>query len=156
MAIKFNVEKFPVAKQGSLLGSFGGEHMVSLNITEDTPNGYICKIGKMSALDLFDVEEAGTLTGYIAMRGADGTYLFVVETTDPLNAVVISEPLIDYESPRSLTLESNFYNDPADGPARGYQLHPVDRWWVSEDGFNGTPTVGATITGVTDGKLTIG
>ena len=155
MAIRYKVDTFPIAKQGSLLASSYGEHMVSLDITEETPNGYICKVGKMKSLDLFEVEEAGTFKGYIALKGADGMYLVVVEETDPLNAVIIQQPLIKEESPRRLTLEKNFYNDPADGAARGYQLHPIDRIWYSADSFVGTPVVGATISGVQGGKPVI-
>ena len=58
MAIKYEVSKFPVAKQGNLLATNFGEHMISFEITEDTPNGYMCKIGKMKALDLFEVENS--------------------------------------------------------------------------------------------------
>lgn len=155
MAIKYEVSSFPVAKQGNLLATKYGEHMVSLAINEDTPNGYICKIGKMKSLDLFEVEAAGTFKGYIALKGADGMYLVVVEETDPLNAIIINKPLINEESPRRLTLEKNYYNDPEDGAVRGYQLHPVDRFWLSADGFQGVAAVGATITGITNGKPTI-
>lgn len=155
MAIKYAIEKFPVAKQGNMLASNYGEHMVSLNIKQDTPNGYICKVGEMKSLDLFEVEEAGVFEGYIALKGEDGNYLLVVTKTDPLNAVIISEPLINEESPRALTLETNFYNDPADGPARGYQIHPLDRFWLSADGFEGTPTKGAKITKIQNGKPVI-
>lgn len=156
MAIKYEVSKFPVAKQGNLLATNFGEHMISFEITEDTPNGYMCKIGKMKALDLFEVEEAGNFKGYIALKGVDGMYLVVVEETDPLNAIIIHKPLINEESPRKLTLEANFYNDPADGAVRGYQLHPVDRFWLSEDAFEGTPVVGAEINSISNGKPVIG
>lgn len=156
MAIKYVTSKFQTAAQGNLLASDYGEHMVSLKIDEDTPNGYICKIGKMVSLDQFEIEEAGDFKGYIALKGVDGRFLVVVEETDPLNAIIIEKPLIAAESPRDLTLEENFYNDPADGPVRGYQLHPVDRFWLSANGFSGTPVVGKVITGITSGKPVVG
>ena len=38
MAIKFAVDKHTVCNPGNLLASKYGEHMVSLNITQDTDN----------------------------------------------------------------------------------------------------------------------
>ena len=41
MAIKFAVDKHTVCHPGNLLASNYGEHMVSLDITQDTDNGRI-------------------------------------------------------------------------------------------------------------------
>ena len=156
MAIKYAVNTYPQAKQGNLLASNYGEHMVSLNIKNETANGYICKVGQMKTLDLFEVETAGDFEGYIALKGADGMYCVVVTKTDPLNAIVINKPLINEESPRRLTVEANYYNDPADGAVRGYQMHVLDRIWLSADAFDTTTQavgVGYKIDKIgTDGK----
>ena len=156
MAVNFTVEKHTVAYIGNVVASHYGEHMVALNITEPTDNGRLVKVGIMESLDLFDVEDVTAIDAYVAQKNTNGTWLVVVnEVKDPRTALVYSEPIIDYESPRVLTQLSNFYNDPADGAARGYILHSLDRFSLSEDGFVGTPTKGAKITAIQDGKPVI-
>lgn len=154
MAISYSAEKHTVCNPGSLIASNYGRHIVSLEITDDTDNGKIVKVGKMKSLDLFEIEEATEIDAYIALKGANGLWLVVVN--DPKDTCLIyNKPLINEESPRRLTLESNYYNDPEDGAVRGYVLDNYDRFWLSDEGFEGSPTVGATITTITDGKLTI-
>ncbi len=156
MAVNFTVEKHTVCYPGNILAEHYGEHMVSLNITEETDNGRIVKAGAMESLDLYEVEDVTAIDAYVAMKNTNGTWLVVInEVKDPRTALIYSEPIIDYESPRELTQLSNFYNDPADGAARGYILHSLDRFSLSEDGFVGTPTKGAKITAIQDGKPVI-
>lgn len=154
MAIKYDVTKFPQMEIGYLLAQDYGEHILSVEIDEDTPNGYIFKPGKMKSLDLWEKEEATEIDAYIAMKDASGRFLVVVN--DPKDcAVIYQKPLINEESPRRLTQTSNFYNDPEDGAVRGYVLHKYDRFWLTEDAFSGAPNVNSTITTVTDGQLVI-
>lgn len=155
MAIKFAVDKHTVCNPGNLLASKYGEHMVSLNITQDTDNGRIVKVGEMETLDAYKVEEASTIDAYIFDKNADGTWLVVVNKAEERTALIYQKPLIDYESPRALTQISNFYNDPKDGPVRGYVLHSLDRFSLSDEGFSGTPKKGGKITTITDGKLVV-
>lgn len=156
MAISYTVEKHTVCNPGSLIASNYGRHMASLNITDPTDNGRIVKVGEMKSLDLFEVEEATEIDAYVAMKGADGLWLVVVnDPKDPRNCLVYQKPLINEESPRKLTSFANFYNDPADGAVRGYLFDNLDRFWLSEDGFEGTPSVGAKITTITNGKPVI-
>ena len=154
MAIKYDVTKFPQMEIGYLLAQDYGEHILSVNITEDTHNGYLFKPGKMTSLDLWDMEEATEIDAYIAMKDASGRFLVVVN--DPKDcAVIYQKPLNNYESPRTLAQASNFYNDPADGAVRGYVLHKYDRFWLTADAVSGTAEVGKDITTITDGKLVI-
>ena len=154
MAIKYAAEKFPQMEIGYLLAQDYGEHILSVNITEDTPNGYHFKPGKMKSLDNWDKEDATEIGAYIALKDAVGRFLVVI--TDPKGVgVIYQKPLINVENPRALTLASNFYNDPEDGPVRGYMLHAQDRYWLTKDNFEGTPVVGSEITTITNGKLTI-
>lgn len=156
MASKFTRDKHTVCEIGNLIAQNYGEHMVSLNITADTDNGRIVKVGKMKSLDLYDVENATTINAYIYDKASNGLWLVVVDSVeDDKTALIYNKPLITYESPRELTLAENYYNDPADGAVRGYILHALDRFWLSTDGFEGTPTKGASITSITNGKLTI-
>lgn len=154
MAIKYSATKFPQMEIGYLLAQDYGEHILSVNIDEDTPNGYHFKPGKMKALDNWDKEDATEIDAYIALKDASGRFLVVIN--DPKGVgVIYQKPLNNIESPRELALASNFYNDPKDGPVRGYMLHAQDRYWLTADNFNGTPTVGGTITAISDGKLTV-
>ena len=156
MAIKYSVDKHTVCKLGGLLAQKYGEYNVSLKITEDTDNGRIVKVGKMDSLDLYTTEEATTIGAYIFDQAADGTWLVVVTSVpDDLTALIYQKPLINEESPRKLTSIANFYNDPEDGAVRGYILHALDRFYLSDDGFSGTPKKGATIEAIENGKLKI-
>ena len=137
MAIKYSVDKHTVCKLGGLLAQKYGEYNVSLKITEDTDNGRIVKVGKMDSLDLYTTEAATTIGAYIFDQAADGTWLVVVTSVpDDLTALIYQKPLINEESPRKLTSIANFYNDPEDGAVRGYILHALDRFYLSDDGFN--------------------
>lgn len=152
MAIKYSATKFPQMEVGYLIASDGGEPILNMTIKEDTPNGYHFKAGKMTALDTWEMEDATEIDAYIALKDGSGRFLVVIN--DPKDVgVVYQKPLINVESPKELALLSNFYNDPEDGAVRGYMLHKQDRYWLTEDNFSGIPTVGATITTITDGKL---
>ena len=156
MAIKYSVDKHTVCKLGGLLAQKYGEYNVSLKITEDTDNGRIVKVGKMDSLDLYATEAATTIGAYIFDQAADGTWLVVVTSVpDDLTALIYQKPLINEESPRKLTSIANFYNDPEDGAVRGYILHALDRFYLSDDGFSGAPKKGATIEAIENGKLKI-
>lgn len=156
MAIKYTVEKHTVCNPGALISENYGRHMVSLNITEATDNGRIVKTGEMKSLDLYEIENVTAIDAYVALKGADGLWLVVVnEVKDPRTTLIYQKPLINEESPRKLTSVTNFYNDPEDGPVRGYLLDSLDRFWLSDEGFAGTPTAGAKITVVENGKLKI-
>ena len=156
MAIKYSVDKHTVCKLGGLLAQKYGEYNVSLKITQDTDNGRIVKVGKMDSLDLYTTEVATTIGAYIFDQAADGTWLVVVTSVpDDLTALIYQKPLINEESPRKLTSIANFYNDPEDGAVRGYILHALDRFYLSDDGFSGTPKKGATIEAIENGKLKI-
>ena len=48
MAIKYAATKFPQMEIGNLLAQDYGEHILSVKITEDTPNGYHFKPGDFS------------------------------------------------------------------------------------------------------------
>lgn len=154
MAIKYAATKFPQMEIGYLLAQDYGEHILSVNITSDTQNGYHFKPGKMKSLDNWDMKDATEIGAYIALKDAAGRFLVVI--TDPKGVgVIYQKPLNNIESPRELALASNFYNDPEDGPVRGYMLHAQDRYWLTPDNFEGTPAVGSEITTITNGKLTV-
>lgn len=156
MAISYTVEKHTVCNPGNLIAEEYGEHMVSLNITEATDNGRIVKVGKMTSLDNWEVEDATEIKAYIALKNSDGTFLVVVdEVADDKTALIYQQPIINEERPKALTDFANFYNDPEDGAVRGYILHALDRFSLSAEGFTSPKTVkvGDEITAILGGKL---
>ena len=156
MAIKYAVDKHTRVELGNLIAQDYGRHSASVNITTDTDNGRIIKVGEMEGLDNYKMEAVTSIDAYIAQKGANGLYLVVInEVKDARTALIYTKPLTNEESPRALSLESNFYNDPADGPVRAYLLDSLDRFWLSEEGFDGTPEVGKKITTIKDGKPVI-
>ena len=156
MAIKYTVEKHTICNPGNLIAENYGEHMVSLKITDATDNGRIVKVGDMESLDEYKVEAATTIGAYIFDKNADGTWLVVITSVpDDLTALIYQKPIIAEESPRNLTSFANFYNDPEDGAVRGYILHALDRFSLSDEGFEGTPKKGAKIAAISNGKLKI-
>lgn len=161
MAIKYSVDKHTRVEIGNVISQDYGEHMVSLDISGETDgidNGRIVHVKKMTDLDLWEYEAAtNQLKAYVVMQHPISKLWLVQvdEVTDDKVALIYQKPLIAEESPRALTDEANFYNDPLDGPVRGYILHSLDRFWLSADGFDGTPTAGATISSISNGKPVI-
>lgn len=156
MAVNYSVEKHTVCELGNLIAQEYGEHMVSLKITENIDNGRIVKVKDMISLDQYDYEAATTIDAKIVQQNPNGTWLVLVKgVSDDLTALIYQKPLIAYESPSALTSLANWYNDPADGPVRGYILHALDRFSLSEEGFSGTPKKGASITSISNGKLVV-
>ena len=63
-------------------------------------------------------------------------------------------PLTPYEYPRELMKEEAFFNKAGD-IVRAYELRKWDRFEASAEAFNGTPEVGAVISGVSSKKMTV-
>lgn len=163
MAIDYSAVKHTKCNPGNLIAQDYGEHLVSIDISGEEngiDNGRIVHIKGMKAFDLFEMEAASNqVTGTILMESPTdlGMWLVVIDSVaDDKTALVYQKPLIYEESPYELTDEANYYNAKEDGPVRGYILHTFDRFWLSENGFSGTPTAGATFTTVTGGKIVIG
>ena len=158
MAIQWNVTPHTRVEIGNSIAEDYGEHMVSLDISEETDgidNGRIVHVTKMTDLDLWEYEDASDeLSAYIVMQHpVSKLWLMVVDSVkDDKLAFIYQKPLIAEESPRQLTNEENFYNVPEDGPVRGYIMHALDRYWISDNGFDGKPSKGATITSIRNGK----
>lgn len=160
MAIKYSVEKHTRAEIGNAIAQDYGEHMVSLDISAETngmDNGRFVHVTgmKVGTLDLWEYEAASNQMNATVIMQHPVSKLWLVHVdsvTDDKLAFIYQKPLIAEESPRALTFEQNFFNDPEDGPVRGYIVHALDRFWLSKEGFEGTPTQGAKITTITNGK----
>ena len=160
MAIKYSVEKHTRAEIGNSIAQDYGEHMVSLDITNETEgidNGRVVHVTgmKLGTLDLWEYEAASNQVKATVIMQHPVSKLWLVHVdsvTDDKLAFIYQKPLIPEESPRALTPEKNFYNIPDDGPVRGYIVHTLDRFWLSADGFDGTPAQGKKITAISNGK----
>lgn len=131
-----------------------GDHTPHVLLSSDTDNGNIVGIGDWDHWDVFQETTPTTFEGKIVDQMVDGTWLVLVKNA--VNAAfVYQKPMTPYESPAELLNEKVMYN-PAGSVVRTYMLKYLDRIAVSDEGFNGTPKVGATITGVENKKMTIG
>lgn len=164
MAISWNVTKHARAELGNLIAEDYGEHIVSLDIDEATDNGLFAEVKKMKSLDLWDYDLANTGSGndakkfsaYIVDKSkTSGLWLVVIDDVSEWNdhlAFIYQKPLIAEESPREFTDEQLFFNDPKDGAVRAHIVHALDRVWLSDNAFSGTPAKGATISSIVNGK----
>lgn len=163
MAIQYSVTAHTRAEIGNAISQDYGEHMVSLDISNEADgidNGRFVHVTgmKVGTMDLWEYEAASnemTATVILQHPVSKLWLVHVDSVTDDKLAFIYQKPLIEEESPRILTPEKNFYNIREDGPVRGYIVHALDRFWLSEDGFSGTPTQGATISAISDGKPVI-
>lgn len=161
MAIKYTTEKHTVCELGAMVAAEGGRHIVSVKFDKPIDNGRIITVGKMTgALDQWAEADTPVLSfkGHVYGKGSNGLWLVVVDDPgDAKNALVYQKPLINEESPKSLTLLENFFNDPLDGPVRSYLMDRCDRFWLSDDGFSLATgvtkvTAGASIDGLVADK----
>lgn len=154
MSVFYEIAKHATANPSNILAAEGGAHMYSVQLETDTDNGNLIGIGDWIGLDLFAEVAATTFTGKIVEKMANGNYLVLVE--DPGNAYFVYQvPVGAEEWTNKWKVESNLYNKAGD-VVRVYGLVKHDRFEVSAEGFEGTPAVGAAITGVTNKKMVVG
>ena len=147
MAIRINIDNthaycFPT----KVLAGNGGEHILNIELTADADNGAIVSAGDYKSFDNY--VEAEAPAGYeakIVDVAADGN--FYVQVVEPADAILVCEvidnPYTNYDS--RFKSVKNFYNAAGD-VVRGYVLHKFDIYELSEEGFEGTPEVGKTVT----------
>lgn len=156
MAIRFNLEQFPTAFPSKTLSSMSGAHLYSLQHDDDLWNGAVVAKGDYVSLDLYEAKEAVAIKAKVVDVAANGNYY--VEIQEDAKAedalIVYNPPVIEEEYNKSFQLEGNFYI-PAEMEARAYAVREGDIWELSADAFDGTPTVGATVSAVTGKKWTV-
>lgn len=153
MSINFKTDGHATGLPSNVLAQDYGAHIFNIKLSTDTDNGNLVAAGDWDSLDVFKEAEVTTFEGKIVQKMTDGNYLVLV--TNPGDALfVYQKPLTPYETPKSLTNESAFYNVAGD-TVRAYELRKWDRIEVSAGGFSGTPSVGATISGVSSKKMKI-
>ena len=146
MAIRFEIEKHAYCFPTKVLAGNGGEHILNIELTSDADNGSIVSVGDYVSFDNYmEAEAPAAYEGKIIDVAADGN--FYVEVVEPADAVLVYEvPVIaeqNYDS--RFKAIKNFYNLKGD-VVRGYVLHKHDIYELSEEGFEGTPEVGKSVT----------
>jgi len=153
MSMFYEIAKHATANPSNILAAEGGAHMYSILLETDTDNGNLIAVGEWDSLDLFKEAAATTFEGKIVEQMGNGNYLVLVE--NPGDAVFVYQvPVGAEEWNNRFKLESNLYNKAGD-VVRCYGLVKHDRFEVSKEGFEGEPTVGATINGVSNKKMVI-
>lgn len=153
MAINYNIEKHATGFPSKVLAQEGGKHIYNVKITTDTDNGNFVARGDYLSLDLYEEKDVETFTGIVREKAGNGNWY--VEVVTPGDALfVYNKPLIAEEWTNSFKKESNFYNV-AGEVVRAYELAVGDMLEISAEGFSGTPSEGANVTGISNKKATI-
>ena len=156
MAIKLNIEKFPVAYPSKVVAREGGAHMDSLQHTDDAWNGAVVAKGDYVSLDLYKAKDAVKVNAKIVDVAANGNFYVEIQEDIPATEalIVYNPPVIEEEYSNAFKVESNFYI-PKEMEERAYPLREGDIWELSKEAFTGTPVVGSTITTITEKKWVI-
>lgn len=142
-----------VAWPSKLLAQNGGKHIVNVELSANCDNGNFVGLGEFIDLDLYAEAEATTFSGKIQRQAANGNWY--VEVVDPGDAYfVYMQPFIPEDYTNSFKNEKRWFNAAGD-VVRAYQLAELDVFELSEEGFEGTPVAGATVT-VANKKLVVG
>lgn len=153
MSIKYAIDKHATANPSNILAAEYGAHMFSIELASDCDNGNLVAAGDWLSLDLFAEAEVTKFEGKIVEQMGNGNWLVLV--TDPGDALFVYQvPIAAEEWTNEWKKESNMYNVAGDR-VRAYGLSKWDRFEVSAEGFEGTPAVGAVISGVQGKKMVI-
>jgi len=121
----------------------GGLGIVNIKISKDLDNGTIVGKGAFVSGETYAMTSATSFGGKIIDKAANGNWY--VEVTSASNAyLVLSVPETPYDFTKAMGAESTFYNA-KDSIVRAYPLYAGDIFELSEEGFDGTPTKGATV-----------
>lgn len=136
-------EKHAVVGTSKLKATTCG-HILNIKISKDYDNGAIVGQGDYKGMEIYaENTTVPTFTGVIREKAANGAWY--VEVTDADGAFLLCNPELIYEE-YSSALQSayNFYNE-KDSVVRGFELTKYDIFELSDEGFVGTPSKGATV-----------
>ena len=125
MAIKYTIDTFPIGFPTKVLAREGGKHIYNITLAEDTPNGVFVSKGAWQELDRYVEAAAGTVTGKIQGKAANGNFYVEIVTCDEGTLFVSQVPVIEEEWTKNFLKEENFYNKNGE-TVRAYQLAPGD------------------------------
>ena len=125
MAIKYTIDTFPIGFPTKVLAREGGKHIYNITLSEDTPNGVFVGKGAWQELDRYVEAAAGTVSGKIQGKAANGNYYVEIVACDEGTLFVSQVPVIAEEWTKDFQKEENFYNKNGE-TVRAYQLAPGD------------------------------
>ena len=141
-----NIVKHAVAGSTNLTATkgFGGHGTVDIKITKDLDNGSIIGKGANISGQVYAMATPTTFTGKILKEKAPNGNFYVQVLTAANAYLVLTTPTTYYDWTTPMSAESTFYNANGD-IVRAYPLFPGDVFELSEEGFDGTPTVEASV-----------
>lgn len=125
MAIQYAITKFPFGTVAKALCSDGGKHIYNITLSENTPDGVFVGKGAFIELDRYAEVAAGSVTGNIVGRAANGNYYVEIDSCDEGTLFVYEVPMIEEEWSKDFLDENNFYNK-SGATVRAGQLAPGD------------------------------
>jgi hypothetical protein len=131
--------------------------MYSLQHSDDLWNGAVVAKGDYVSLDLYEAAEAKAINAKIVDVAANGNFYVEIQKDAAASDVLVvyNAPVIEEEYNKTFQLESNYYI-PASEEARAYPVREGDIWELSAEAFSGTPSVGKSITSISDKKWVVG
>jgi hypothetical protein len=135
-----------------VLSGMGGGHIFDVILAADHDNGDLVNLGTYETLGTYnEASTAVTFAGVIREQAANGNWY--IEATADSDAVFIYMPEISKYDIQKFRAKNLFYNE-EDSVVKGYTIHKGDMFELSAGHFDGTPTVGKTLTYV-DGKYVV-
>lgn len=156
MHLNWSVDQHGYGFPSNVLAQEYGNHLLNIQLKSNRDNGEIIAADpeKWLSWDLFEEGTVGTFEGRVVDRDQDGNYLVLVTKTDGTACLLYQKPLTGYSEPREFTKETAFFNKEGD-IVRSYVLSKWDRFASSASNFSEEPQIGAKVTGVVDGKMTV-
>lgn len=137
-----NFTKHAVAGSSKLKATTCG-HIYNIQAAADIDNGCIVGKGAYVAPEYYAEVAAGSFTGKIIDKAANGNFYVEVESAE--NAyLVLTAPMIYEQFTSAMQEESNFYNAKGD-LLRCYELVAGDIFELSKEGFTGEPAKGSAV-----------
>ena len=146
MAVDFITTKHPVAFPSRVKsGRCGNTFDVQLK-DDMLENGNLVGLGEYIKLGTYKEAAATTFTGIIREKSSRGNWY--VEVQDPGDSfLVYRSPESPFDAPERLKAESAYYISKAeDKMTKVYELAKYDMFELSDDGFDGEPEEGKTVT----------
>lgn len=141
-----SAEDHAVITATQFLATEGGKHMFSVIPTADYDNGCVFKLGDWEADDYYALsDDAPTFEGVILQEESNGGWLIQVTDVDDDTVLLYQSELI-YENYTTKMQEASQYYNAADEVTRAYGLAKYDKFAITDEGFEGDPEVGATVT----------
>lgn len=151
MAVRYNIDRWPVAFPSRLLSNSYGEHILNIEASEDGWNGMIVGKGDYLGFEYFEEADAGEFEAKIVDQMANGNFYVLVTKVDDNCYFVYNPPVVETEWTNDFKQEKNFYIKKGE-LMRSHKLAVDDGFELSADGFDGEAVVGATITSVSNRK----